>query len=381
MTHKRTATITFHAAHNYGSMLQAYALQQTLLALGVENQILNFRSPIQKQVYRDPRIKPTKDIKLLKRIKRLLYRFLNAKHIYSLGKKYDLFEKFLQEQLILTKEFSSFTDNVIQSFDYDYYITGSDQCWNTHCIDFNWAYYLDFTDSCNKISYASSFGPFQPDEEQEKIVSEIKKFKNLSAREKAGAEFITQNTDLICDTLPDPTLLLSKKQWEKLSNIPRIISKKYIFVYSPIPRQGVIEFALYLSERYKLPIIISNKIPIKDKIKIGLKKNVSYKLDVGPTEFLNLIQNAEFVVSGSFHALIFSLIYNTPFFAIDGCKDNRMRQILTKANCLDRAVDGANPDSYSSIVNNAGEIPNFDEAIKEDTQKAIKYLKESLDLV
>lgn len=79
--------------------------------------------------------------------------------------------------------------------------------------------------------------------------------------------------------------------------------------------------------------------------------------------------------------LLFSLIYNTPFFAIDGCKDNRMRQILTKANCLDRAVDGANPNSYSSIVNNAGEIPNFDEAIKEDTQKAIKYLKESLDLV
>ncbi|MDE5551911.1 MAG: polysaccharide pyruvyl transferase family protein, partial [Muribaculaceae bacterium] len=120
---KKTATITFHASHNYGSMLQAYALQQTLLSLGVENDILNFRTPRQKEVYRDPRnIPPIKGFQLKNRIKAVLGKILYKDNNEILGRKYDRFENFITNQLKVTNEFESLDAPASPVMDYDYYI-------------------------------------------------------------------------------------------------------------------------------------------------------------------------------------------------------------------------------------------------------------------
>ena len=134
----KTGTITFHASHNYGSMLQAYALQQILIKeLCVENEIINFRSEAQKRYYQ---LQDKKNITLKQKILKLFI----GNNDNALEKKFLLFENFLKEELILSQEFNNEDEVVEYSKKFDYLITGSDQIWNTYCLDFSWLYYLPF---------------------------------------------------------------------------------------------------------------------------------------------------------------------------------------------------------------------------------------------
>lgn len=375
---KRTATITFHAAHNYGSMLQAYALQQTLINLGVDNEIINFRTERQKNFYPNPY--ELKNVGLFRKMKFFTLGILLPRYKDSLSKKYRLFEDFLQEKLILTKEFSSSEHLKKNLPKYDDYITGSDQCWNIHCGDFDWAYYLDFTDSINKISYASSFGSKTPEKDISQIEEHLSKFKFISAREKASADYIKSITEISAEILPDPTLLIPQSHWAQLAGEQPLIQDEFIFVYTPFARIGTMEVAIRLSKLTGLPIVISNEPASRDVTKLLSRKNIRFKMDVGPIEFLNLIKNAKYVVSGSFHAVVFSLIFHTPFVAIDGLNDNRMKELLTKYKCEDMAVMiGENGrfdlDSLPPVISN--EVDNI---IAGESLKALKYLAKALEI-
>ncbi|MDE5552119.1 MAG: polysaccharide pyruvyl transferase family protein, partial [Muribaculaceae bacterium] len=246
--------------------------------------------------------------------------------------------------------------------------------------DFDWNYLLDFTDSKNKISYAGSFGPRKPSIEKERLLRQLSRFKNLSVRESGAAEFIEQNSSLKCQVVPDPTLLLSAGTWGNLAGEKPLLSSPYIFVYAPHFRRGLIDFALKLSEKTGLPLVLTNRVSLKEQLRLRLKGKVIYRMDAGPAEFLNLIRNASYVVSGSFHAIVFSLIFGVPFFALGGHKDNRMKEILTKARCIDRIVDGEHPEMYDKIINEAGSMPQFDKIIEPDVTAAIEYLKSALDI-
>lgn len=150
---KKVGIITFHAAHNYGSMLQAYALQQVVLSMGYDCEIINFRSIVQKEQY--------KPIFMVGTLYGKCVRFI-IQATYALGilKKHRLFERFLKEELILSKkEYTTLKDLESENFNYDYYISGSDQIWNTYTIDFNYAYFLPFVKSGKRIAYAPSMGP------------------------------------------------------------------------------------------------------------------------------------------------------------------------------------------------------------------------------
>lgn len=133
----KTATLTFHASHNYGSMLQAYALQQILYNLGVENEIINLRTDIQKGLI-PPQLQWCHPCSSLVKLLRHPIRSI------ALQRKYHRFEKFLVEQLHLTPELSSKKEVEIylSKHEYDALIVGSDQIWNPACWDFDTSYLL-----------------------------------------------------------------------------------------------------------------------------------------------------------------------------------------------------------------------------------------------
>ena len=138
---KKVGIITFHASHNYGSMLQAYALQQVVLSMGYDCEIINFRSIAQKEMYKPIFLKGTFYGKCVRFI-------IQATYALDILKKYRLFEYFLKEELILSpKEYTTLHDLENENFSYDYYISGSDQIWNVHAYDFNYAYFLPFVKS------------------------------------------------------------------------------------------------------------------------------------------------------------------------------------------------------------------------------------------
>lgn len=377
-TKKKTATITFHASHNYGSMLQAYALQQTLLSLGVDNEIINFRTASQRLMYPHP----VNDKKTIKQsIKNILLRTVIHSYDRHMLAKYELFENFLKDYLILTQEYNVASDLVQLSDNYDYYLTGSDQCWNTKCVDFDWSYYLQYTDSQNKISYASSLGPVEVERNWTKIVHNLSTYKAISVREEGTADEIKKHIDKDISVLPDPTLLVSALKWKEIIPKQRIVDQPYIFLYTPYPRRGFLKLATHVSHCLGLPIVISNITDLKGDFWTALHRNATFQhiLNIGPREFLNLILNAELVLGGSFHSLIFSILLHRPFYAYEGLKDNRMKQLLNIYGLNDRAINlhdmNIKLDRPYDI-----EFNSIDKVISQQKFDAINFLRRVLDM-
>lgn len=368
---KKILTITFHSSYNYGSNLQAYALQEYIKRLygnKCNYQIINFRTKKQKEMYKSFFLKH--DLKSI--IKRILF-FRYKKQLY---KKEELFEKFIKENLNITKEYNSLEELNEENWDADYYLAGSDQLWNLQALDFDWAYFLEFIKSGVKISYAASFGPKAQNwtfEEQERIKKDLLQFRNLSVREEGSFNNIKKVIGIEPEVNVDPTLLLFKEDWERLIPSQRLYNKDYIFLYN-LKEKEYVELAYKISKKLKLPILISKEGKLEE-IFYGFKK----KLDVGPLEFLNLIKNAKLVLSSSFHGTIFSIILHKPFFALKGDEDFRIQTLLKKMHLENRSIS---INDYKEKVKFAFQIDfsMTDKILSEERNKTEKYLKKSLDI-
>lgn len=149
---KKISTITFHASYNYGSCLQAYALQEYIKKIEknkCEYKIINLRTKIQKEMYKNCFEK--KDYK--NNFKKIIF-FREKKDIIN---KKNNFESFINEKLNLTKEYNSLDEIKKDNLISDYYIAGSDQLWNLQAKDFDWTNFLEFTENREKNIICSKF--------------------------------------------------------------------------------------------------------------------------------------------------------------------------------------------------------------------------------
>ena len=322
---KKVGIITFHAAHNYGSNLQAFSLQKAISRLGLDCEIINFRTERQKDQYR-----PLTKRKGLKYLVKNTYFLLNYK---TRKKKYNNFEKFINSKLVLSKkEFNSLEELTQSPPDYDYYISGSDQIWNTTPNDADDSYFLPFVKKGKKIAYAPSFGQFGNIKHKEKVVKYLSGYDALSTREQYGKDLILELTGRDVPIVPDPTLLTPKEEWESL--IPKsIVNGEYIFFYTLFATKEMINIVKNVSKSLNLPVVISN-VSNQYEIFSGFKK-IRY---AGPLEFLCLLKNSKFVCVTSFHGAVFSILLHKPFFAINGLSDNRIKTLLKSVDLLDRAI-------------------------------------------
>ena len=312
---KKIGCVTFHASHNYGSVLQAYALQTYIKNnfKDVDYKIINLRLPSQHAMYDFPKRKTS--------LKNKVLQFLNYK---SLKSKYNKFEYFINNILDITKEYSSEKEIDV---DFDIYISGGDQIWNPKCKDFSWLYYLDYINHGVKVSYAPSMGP-RPAfsvEQKDHIQKCLASYKFIGVREhgtKNEVEQLLENDSKQIKVFPDPVLLLSKKDWENLLDSQKVSSHKNPFI---------LFYSLYCSDRtYKYVKKISNLLN-KEVIVTKYLKHCDYfhyyknYFDTGPLDFLNYIRTSDLVVATSFHACVFSAIFHKPFIAIDVENDNRIQ--------------------------------------------------------
>lgn len=368
---KKISTITFHASYNYGSCLQAYALQEYVKHIcnyNCDYKIINLRTDIQKNKYKC--IFEKTGIK--NNIKKMI--FWNKKK--EILKKQENFEKFIGNYLQLTKEFNKFEELQKETWSSEYYIAGSDQLWNLQAQDFDWANYLEFIDNGKKISYAASWGPKPQtwnEEEKERAKKDLERFEYLSVRENGSFDNVVELLGKKPEINVDPTLLLDKSEWKKIINKERIISFKYIFLYN-LKGKEYIDLAKKISNELKIPVVVS-KFGNKYELIYGFKK----RYDVGPLEFLNLIENAELVLSSSFHGTIFSILLNKPFFALKGMNDFRISTILEKMGLENRSIDF---EDYKTKCKEAFNI-DFTESeklLEIERKKSEEYLKKALDI-
>lgn len=334
---KNIGIITFHRSHNYGSVLQTYALQ-TVLRKNLTDyncEIIDFTPPNSKEIYNI--FKKNNSVKNV--VKNILELFT-----YKFKKiRYKEFEKFINTKFILSQNryFSEFQLKGMPH-KYDVLICGSDQIWNTNCIDFDYSYYLPFAKNTKKISYAPSLGPGKPfknSEDKERIKEYLRDFHSISVRENGGTKIIQQLTNKKVFTVVDPTLLLKAKDWDNISS-NQTIDKEYIFFYSIGYKKDDINIAKWFSKKFNLPVItlftVGNRIIFSG---FEIFKNQS------PGDFINLIKNAKLVLSSSFHGTVFSIIYRKPFYSIRKMRDDkiieddRINTLLEEFKLTDRQVD------------------------------------------
>lgn len=370
---KKVGIITFHASHNYGSMLQVYALQQVIIGMGYNCEVINFRTSRQKGFYCPPFMRGT----ILGRIKRTL---IYLPFICSFIRKHRLFELFLKEKLILTsKEYSTIEELESADFDYDYYISGSDQIWNKLCFDFDWAYFLSFVKTGKRIAYAPSMGP-EPESSFEnnyvlKIKSLLSRYDAISVREKETALKIKDFTGGNYDVVLDPTLLLPSSYWSKIAGDKAMISGRYVFLYTPWFNATVFEKAKMLAGKLNLKIVVSQLYNTKENAWY-FDKDFKLYLSVGPIEFLNLCKFADYTIGLSFHLVVFSILLHTPFYIINGLEDSRIRNLLKLTGLEDRSISGLDENIFYNV--RSIDFNAVNRKIEKERLKSLNWIEKSL---
>jgi hypothetical protein len=296
--------------NNYGSVLQAFALQQEL------SQYEDIKYEIVCQFGKratslDNVLDKIKNVGFVETFKRAFWK-LSFKGLRQRNRN---IQEFVDEKLKVSDQQYN-EENIAESNTYyDAYICGSDQIWNPDLVATDSMYWLPFVENGKKkIAYAPSFGAKTVTTEQSKQIREnLSSFEAISCREISGSKVINQIIgENKCTTVLDPTLLIPRSCWDEMSD-DRICQEKYIFAYmlrgTSKQRKHIEEFA----RKRNLKIV---SIPFLDYEKIDLYdlKFGDYKLwDADPADFISAIRHAEYVFCDSFHCIVFSILYHRPF--------------------------------------------------------------------
>lgn len=295
---KNICIVTWYKSSNYGTCLQAIALNKVLKDMGFEPYMLEYG---RYYTYKD----------LGRVIRKVKKRVLASRVQQTNSEKNNNIQRCINDNLkfvsVKTKKLQSETFSLIDCF-----LVGSDQVWNPD--HFDEVYLLDFVpSSIRKGAYATSIGVIDiPKNLKNKYIRLWKRFDFISVREEAASKIISNNLLQPIPVVLDPTLLLSGSLWEAFASnavFSSAIPEEYILAYfvgnNNYYWDGVREISLSLN----LPVII---VPLENT-----DCNYDFiKCDyAGPYEFVSLISNARFICTDSFHACAFSINLNKDFVA------------------------------------------------------------------
>lgn len=312
--------ITCHNVYNAGASLQSYALQKYLRDHGHDVEIIDYRPDYLARHYSLTAINnPKFDKPLLRELYILLKLKTRIKALKS--KKKENFDKFTELFLKTTNiRYKSCEDLKRKCPEADLYIAGSDQIWNPLFQNGkDPAFFLDFVSNGGKrASYAASFAVesiSKEDEERDKQF--LKAFDYISVRENSALKILDSlgfAAELVCD----PVFLLDSEEWEKML-IPFKADRNYIFMYDFDSNAKILQMIKEYARKHNLEII--SAFPIEGGKWIS---------NIGPREFLGVIKGAKLVVSNSFHATAFSIIFQIPFLVFDRKEqiNTRMRDLM-----------------------------------------------------
>lgn len=368
---------------NYGSMLQTYALHTYLKSIGVDNEIILYTK---KNDWRQ--FVRLFNIPLVIMKGRVVYRDIYCKLFHKeIYKQLHLrtfkFNEFKEKYFVFSRNHVGWKDLLTTNRDYDTFIIGSDQVWNPINIGTDFFNLLFTNDDKYRISYASSFGTSSiPPSQVNKTKQYLNRIQSLSTREMAGVKIIKELTGRDAQLVCDPTLLIDKDYWVKLKGEERFIKEKYIFCYFLGNNPPHREFANKFKKKtgYKLVALqhldelVLSDIPFAD-IK---------PFNVDPAEFVNLIANAEYILTDSFHGTIFSLLFKKQFFTFSrfessskASTNSRIESLLNLVGVTGRYIKAT--ENIDECMQRNIDFELAHERINKIQKSSRQYLKESLE--
>jgi hypothetical protein len=310
-------------------VLQAYALQEYLKSLGHNITIINYRQKNLSRVYALFDIRRILSRNILRIIKSTIVEALLFSRRCI---RYIQFDQFIKKHLNLSKRVNK---NTI-SGNFDLYILGSDQIWNSRITKgFDTIYFGDFPvkEGARKIAYAASMEADSLTREQEVyFISRLKNIDTISVRESTLKHLLQPLTEKHIYIVIDPTLLVGANCWDTLIKKPSI-NKKYVLIYQVMPNIVALDIANNVADQLGAIVLeVSSKIN-------RYKAENNYRQCVSPGEFIGLIKYASCVITTSFHGTIFSILFKKPFYTIKvGNWDTRVDSLLNSLDLPDRLL-------------------------------------------
>lgn len=320
----KIAIITLQDFCNYGNRLQNAAVERILQDFGYATESLQIRCRDIEEL----------GIGIKYRIKKILpfpiYKILKRKNEARVQKKLDVLEQqrsqifleFSKKYTNLKEEvwFDKAISEVLNPDDYTYFVTGSDQVWNPDFAG-NDLYFLTFVKSEKRIALAASIGYDKLDESlMGYYVDRLNQMNYISVREKSAVNLIRELTGREVDLMIDPTLIVDRSYWLSIMERPKL----------EFPKQYILSFFLgeevgkdiqKISELQNLPVIHMNQ------------KRFEEWYVLSPSHFLYMVKHAEYVLTDSFHAVAFSIQFNTSFFVFHR-KDKVLKNMFSRMESL-----------------------------------------------
>lgn len=368
----KIAVITLHRVRNYGSSLQTLATQKALQREGCQVEIIDYYP------------ERYTSLGLLRRLKKKSRHFeknpillFAAKAVISISyvKKKLVFDRFLKKYINLTPEMyrseEELQDDLPQA---DAYCTGSDQVWNSYWNEgIDAPFYLSFVPAgCYKFSYASSIGNAKlSDEEVSAVKPYLKQYKHITVRENTGIEVIKNMGIQDVDQMLDPTLLFGAEEWAKYTS-DKFSGKKYVVTYNLHHDPRIDQYAVNVAKEKKLKVY-NISYNFHDIVRKGrLKWCPSIE------EYLGLIRDAQYVITDSFHATVFSILFQKKFMVIYPEKaSTRIRSILKVFGIQDRgSEDVPNTEKIMSEIDFSAVFSKLEQERKKAKQYIRKVIRE-----
>lgn len=304
--------VTWFKYENYGTKLQAFALQAYLHDLGHKVCLINLSVNDKNKGI----LKKIQEHSVLSLCDRLLFEIVKLVHRDAFALRSKKLGDFVSKNCCLTEcvDTKSSFEKICNSF--DAVICGSDQIWNPNF--YNPLFFFGGVKiSAKKIAYAPSFGVNTiPENLKNSIANDLKNIDEISVREHTGAQIVCSLIGFSPQVVVDPTLLLSASQWVSRLGLSKQVKEKsssYILIYFLGDNLLHWKAARRYAKEKNLAIKV---IPPINKGFAYFQQGEVMK-DVGVEDFLNLIRNAEFVITDSFHGLIFSLIFRKQFVVFE----------------------------------------------------------------
>ena len=375
-----------YTCNNYGSMLQIFATQKMIEDLGHRYEIIRYDKHALSSLLRQvPSLWNPAFMEDQRRISNNKEGFQDYPDIKSkVDERRQLFAEYRKKYIgPYSPIYKGYTNLNKASVNYDAIIVGSDQLWNPAGLESGF-YNLMFVDqSVKKISLATSFGVSSIDKRQMKKTAEfLNRLDHISVREESGQKIVKDLTGRDSIIALDPTLMYDREKWLSFFDNDAIMDKPYIFAYflglNDMHRKSVVD----LSKRTRLPIVCCPHLDHFNPCDIEFGDVQRFNTD--PVDFLNLIRNAEFVCTDSFHGSVFSIINHKKFMTFNRFSgenkhstNTRIDNLLGKTKLTERRWIPGEADIFRRI-NNEIDYNLVDSIISDWRESSWSFLNEAL---
>lgn len=361
----KVGIVTIYDLKNYGNRLQNYAVSEILRKIGIQSDTLIIDDNSAIETLKN-KLRP-----IIGKKPRYHWNIIEEHPLYVCDysplekKRYENFKNFSHKYINIKRVRLNKTLNN----QYNFFIVGSDQVWNTDIgHGLSWEF-LSFASSNKRISYAPSFGGSTVQNRVDEVSQYLKEFKSISVRESSGVYFIKRISGRNATHLIDPTLMLDSSEWrvisKKLENIN--LPKKYILTYFLGNTNNDVETKIQqIADNSGLPVIRLRDLTQPDIF-------VS-----GPSEFIYLINHALLVITDSFHGSVFSFIFEKPFMVFN--REENLPNMMARVESLLEMFSLKRKYVNSGLPNNIWEH-DYTEGYKQleiEKNKAIDFLKKAL---